>query len=925
MKELGVYQLKNIKQCPFKAFVSSFKDFKTSINKSKMITDTYKKIIKENWLLTDEETLNELINNELDDSYFITMDEKNDEINTMKKYITRYFNYENRKPIAVDVYGKVKTDDNLINVKADLVFDNGVNIELVKFKTSENKLSYKARTEANLPQNDIELFLLQKLGEQVYQGKKIKSSYYHFKGKNQDSTLLKSWLQDTSSLNEKLYNLEDSLMTTTDKKQITAIKKDVKKINDILYFNNTDGDNIISREIGNDLTETIEKLLSNDLSFNSEKCSSSDCEFCSYSTLCKQSEGKNIIELKEIPMIKKSSGELKLTEAQKQVVGIEEGIHRINAVAGSGKSTTMVMRTIELIKKGYSPEDILLITFTNKGCEELKEKIMYWIEYYNIKNIRIEDLNIYTFNSFGDGLIKKEWSKLGFSKSPDLATMIDINDIIKEMLEDREKINWLNYKNPLLNYPNAKGVFKQLKIYFDYIKSYGLEDFRFKFTKDNLSLAENELTNRINLIKELYWDYETRLKNKQLLEYQDQVLLSIELLEKNKELVSKYGYEHLVIDEFQDTDKTQVQLIKLLMEYKDFKSLIVVGDDVQAIYSFRNTTPENIINFHKEFKNVEDIFLVENFRSTPEICDLANELSKLNTKRIDKDIVSKKDSGNKPMLEEYNTLNLEYEGIANKIKELINNGIKRNEISFIARTKKELLEFQEELNKLNIPSIIEVSELYIDNLNVQAILNLSNFFKNNDYDYYLLEYLFAIDENIKRYSKKEINEVISTLKEQIITSLESIESEEDKIKYFYRLLDLVICKDKIAYRFVEQLKNRTFYTFNELLTYLRKVVLYQDNTSIEKEEVKYDAVVLTTAHSSKGKEWSVVINSVNKYRYEEIKPDLDLFEEERRLLFVSITRAKDCLYITYNTQQDKTRNKGKYTGFVNEIKEILED
>ena len=96
-------------------------------------------------------------------------------------------------------------------------------------------------------------------------------------------------------------------------------------------------------------------------------------------------------------------------------------------------------------------------------------------------------------------------------------------------------------------------------------------------------------------------------------------------------------------------------------------------------------------------------------------------------------------------------------------------------------------------------------------------------------------------------------------------------------------------------------------------------MLYQDNTSIEKDENKYDAVVLTTAHSSKGKEWKIVVNTINKYKYSDIINNKILLEEERRLLFVSITRAKNELYITYNTSQDKARNKGKYCLFADEL------
>jgi DNA helicase-2/ATP-dependent DNA helicase PcrA len=133
------------------------------------------------------------------------------------------------------------------------------------------------------------------------------------------------------------------------------------------------------------------------------------------------------------------------------------------------------------------------------------------------------------------------------------------------------------------------------------------------------------------------------------------------------------------------------------------------------------------------------------------------------------------------------------------------------------------------------------------------------------------------------------------------------------------MINALIQEDKVVYSFIENIKSKTFYTFNEFLNYLYKIALYKDDTSIDKDENKYDAIVLTTAHSSKGKEWSVVINSINNYKYD--VPEKEL-EEERRLLFVSITRAKDELYITYNTSEDKTRNKGKYCKFADELENI---
>lgn len=932
MENIKLYQLKNIKQCPFKAYISQF-DFKTLVNKSAMIRKVYKNVLcNYNFIKLSQSQLKDIISEQLEDKYFLTNQEKEIEVLTILNNLIRYIEYEktlNRKLLARNIYNNIQIGDKNIELNADIVFDNGNNIEIIKYKTSSTKLSYKARTEKNLPCNDIELYLLKKLGEKLFSqyNKPIVASYYHLKGKSEDKNTYEQFLNDKSVLISKLNELNS--IVPNDKKEKKSIDKQIKTIKDVLYFDNTQGNNIISFDYNNDLSDEIIKLSNIGLNFNSEKCQSGDCEFCNYSTLCNHKYIDNSNELKEIKELKKTKGEVKLTEAQKQVVGIEEGNYRVNSVAGSGKSTTMVLRAIELFKKGYSPRDILMITFTNKGCEELKEKITYWLSYYGIKGVYPRDLNIFTFNSFGDNVISKEWDKLGFTEKPQLATMIDINDIIKELLKEYDRIEWLNYKNPLLNYPNAKGAFKQLLIYFNLIKSFNynavslIENVLIK-EKGNLSIAE--LKEKSFLIFDLYDKFNEKLQEKNLLQYQDQVLYLIELLEEYPELKNMYGYKHIIVDEYQDTDSTQVDLLHLLSKRDRFKSLMVVGDNSQAIYSFRNTTPKNILNFDKEFDDVEDIFLLNNFRSTPQICNVANKLDKLNIQRLDKEIISKKEDGQIPELLKFKTIDDENKYIISLIQEKIREGISKHEICYIARTKKELLELQKLLNDCDIPNIIEASELYLDNTSVQCIINLANFFKNMEQDYYLMEYMNITDESYKKMNTEDNKQIIENVKNMVIENFKEIEEQENKeelmIEYFYNLLTPIIETDIVANTFVKNLKAKTFHSFNQLLTYLQKIMLYKDDTNIEKDDKKYDATVLTTAHSSKGKEWSVVINSINKYKYEDIKNDFDLLEEERRLLFVSLTRAKDELYITYNTNQNKARNKGKYCLFADELQDV---
>ena len=239
------------------------------------------------------------------------------------------------------------------------------------------------------------------MGEKLFgsYNKPIVASFYHFKGKNDDKDIMQQFLEDKTILLNKVNNLKNKLNSIADKKEKKALEKELKTIKDVLYFENSKGNNIIQFDFNKNIDDKIKELLDEELNINSEKCKTGDCEFCNYSTLCNYDFSNDKKELETVKSVNKSNGKLQLSEAQQQVIQIEEGNYRINAVPGSGKSTTMVQRTIELIKKGYSIDDILLITFTNKGCKELKEKIAYWLKYNKINNVNPKELNIYTFNS----------------------------------------------------------------------------------------------------------------------------------------------------------------------------------------------------------------------------------------------------------------------------------------------------------------------------------------------------------------------------------------------------------------------------------------------------------------------------------------------------------------------------------------------
>ena len=931
MNKIKLYQIKNISKCPYKAYISQF-NLKTQQNKSSAIRKVYTTIIQNteyNFIELTSEQLKTIISELLEDTYFLTKQEKEVEETIILKHMLRYIEFENRiesnrKILSKKISGNVIIGENEIEVKCDMVFENDNNIEIVKYRTSVTKLSLKARTESNKIPNDMELFLLKKLGEQLYseQDKPIISSFYHLKGKKDEKDLYKQFLEDKYVLIKQVQDL--NLTFGGDKKAQKAIDKAIKDISDVLYFDNSTGNNVITFDYDNDLSEKIIELSNTELSFKSEKCVSSDCDFCNFSTLCNHKVVEKSV-LEEVKEVIKESKPMKPTKAQQEVIDVEFGNYRVNASAGAGKTSAVVERVIELFKKGYTTQQILLITYTSKGAEQLKSKISQ----SNMENINPKDLNIFTFNGFGDSIISKEWKQLGFTEQPKLASTIDVNDTIKELLEEYNKIEWLNYKNPLINFPYIKGAFIQLKNYFNIIKSFNYNEFSLMeniLVKEKGEFTIEGLEDKSKLIFEMYNKFNEKLFKQNLLQYQDQLLYLIKLLENDETMLSCYGYSHILVDEFQDSNPTQVKLLHILLKYKENKSFMVVGDEKQSIFKFNCTSPENILNFHKEFENVKDINLAENFRSTPQICNVANKLSRLNSQTLNNDMVSRKADGELPKLLKFKTLSDENKYIADLIETKINEGISKHEICYIARTKKELLEMQKCLNDRNIDNVVEASELYLDNTYVQSIINLSNFFKDMEQDYYLMEYILVTVDNFLTTNENDIKDVVEDSKNAILIEFNKFEqevnAEELKIKYFNEMVSCITDLDDVAKSFMDNINSKTFSTFNKLLNYLHKIELYKDDTSIQKDtdSKKMDAVILTTSHSSKGKEWKVVINSINKFKYE--GQELEDLEEERRLLFVSITRAMDLLYITVNINNDKARSKGKYCGFADQLADV---
>lgn len=864
---LKINDLKNLERCENSYFLSrnivSVKDiyYYMSIGIKNAVIEAIKK--KKH----TEKSIKKTLSDSMPDNAFLPL-VKETNVDFLAKLIVRYLSYleKNYKVIDMNLTEDINVDGEIITVSADLVLrDIEGMLHVVKLKRSSPKLSYTGRKYESIPSNNIELYALKKLGDKKYGEAGISGAFHHMEGKNDKKGN---------------YRFEE-------KKGYNIISCDFSKKNNAL----TKIKQLTKTATGKAFSKTKDK---------------SNCRNCPYENICNYNKPTEI-KVEEVKETTKEPSRFVLTPSQRKAVLLEKGISRINAGAGSGKTTVVALRVNELILNGCDPKDILMTTFTNKGAQEMRDKVRFWLKKEG-QEISEKDLNITTFNSWGDKIIKENYKELGFNKEPQLIDKVKKYDILFEILENNPKIESFDYKNPVMNYRYAQGAVSKLSKIFDFIKANNVKSIKRleKFVKEEREAKQ---------VLKMYKEYSKILKEKSFIEYQDQINIIMQMMEDDNPIMHKYDYKHIITDEFQDTDAIQIDLIMYLANQPSFKSLMVVGDDSQSIFGFRNTTQENILNFHKLFNKVKDIQIVENFRSTPEIVDVANYLNSLNEKKLEKKLISGKKNGKKPKLVNFKNLEEEHKAIAEKIKKLIDEGHNEEDIAVIARTKYELFDIQKELEKLDIAQVLDIPEPLLNNTRIHMAKNLAEFIEDRKTNQGLYEYLMILTGNFEGMNEEKIEKLF---KENIDSIKKVFEIKDDELKedakkeIFFEMLEVI--QDKEFEKFREELKEKNL-SFKDTKSYLRKFVEYEDPKTVDKNDKKYRAVTLTTAHTSKGKEFDVVFNSISKYKPDNRK---EAIEEERRLLFVSITRAKDLLYITY-TNSKRSKFSKKYDNFFMEL------
>ncbi len=652
------------------------------------------------------------------------------------------------------------------------------------------------------------------------------------------------------------------------------------------------------------------------------ECTDKDCDACPAKANCKYTKAPVQLAKKSL----KKRGKITPSPEQQAVIDAIEGIYKVNATAGSGKTECMTERTKRLIMGGINPRSILHISFTEAAVGEMKDRIVGKCLAEG-KKITKEDIECYTFNAFANKAIGRYYSELGFTKAPAILTAEFEMDIIEKLINETP-ISGIDAGSVKFT-GGSTGQAIPLVIYiaqtlFQLVKSHRLDPDD-PDTKDELiplmrekgyykSMSDQSILELLDMYKK----YNAMLREDNFVTYADQEPLMFKVLELHPEYFDNLGYTHIVVDEFQDSNEIQVETIKKLTDTKTFKSLMVVGDDSQAIYAFRETTPEYIINFDKYIgKPVTELFLSTNRRSTPEIVSLANEINNLNANKVDKDMIATRESGKKPVIRGFYSKKEELEYIVEGIKSKIKEGVPYEDICYIASKRPELAEMGTLLTKAGIPWVMKSPMSLMENSRIIGALSLADAFYQPDATVLYFNYLAARydGEILNLYTPEEINVMIADMKAQF-ESIYLLEMDEQRA-IFHNYLELIRknVDDELYNYFLDLLYQNE--DFPSELEYTRIFKKYGSKLD-KKMDQSYEGVVLTTAHSSKGLEWPVVYVSITNFDGESYhkkgkRADARV-EERRRLLFVATTRARDEIYITgqyvaFGPKDDRTYNQ----------------
>lgn len=601
-----------------------------------------------------------------------------------------------------------------------------------------------------------------------------------------------------------------------------------------------------------------------------------------------------------------------LNPEQYRAVTTVNGAILIIAGAGSGKTRVITFRIAHMLDMGIPQSQILALTFTNKAAKEMSDRVK------ELTQRKLQNLTVSTFHAFGVKVLRADIDKLGYRENFSIYDETDRTALIKEC--GRE----LKFS------PDALDIYKISQLF------------------SNIKTGRKNWQTENDMYRQLYDCYQEGLKLYNAVDFDDLIVLPIKLFRENPDVLERYRdrFKYIMVDEFQDTSHQQYELMHLLAD----ENVAVVGDDDQSIYSWRGADYQNIINFEKDFK-VTEIRLEQNYRSTGTILDAANGVISHNTNRKDKKLWSGKGEG-KPIeiympeneTEEANFIAESIQGIAIEEKKTYDN------FGVLIRANTQSRYIEEAFLQANIPYTMSGGTSFFERKEIKDIISYLRVIANHDDDINLLRIINVPRRGIGRAAIQVINEEAEKLGSTLWTAIQSLVQTEDSaasenlkedLQDFVNLIESNRQKllsgrglSKKVREMVEEINYKDYliteYSKSEkavrfklknielllemmerweidpdntnpsLFNYLNRITLMsRDNGDDENDKGK---VNLMTIHASKGLEFPVVFIAGAEEglipHQRSVDENSGNVEEERRLFYVAITRAREKLIIS---------------------------
>jgi len=597
-----------------------------------------------------------------------------------------------------------------------------------------------------------------------------------------------------------------------------------------------------------------------------------------------------------------------LNEAQYRAVMFDDGAALVVAGAGTGKTRTLIYRLARLVESGVDPSQILLLTFTRRAAGEMLRRAS------QILDERCQRVEGGTFHHYCSKLLHQYADKLGY---PENFTIIDASDAMDA----------INLVRSRMDLPKQKSRFPKKSTLYSIFSSAVNKQ---KSIRDTIEDDYPQFTSHIEKIELLFGEYQNYKESQFVMDFDDLLVKTRDLLAENEEIRKTVAakHKHIMVDEYQDTNSLQADLTQLFSSYHG--NVMAVGDDAQSIYSFRGADHKNMIRFPEIFSDTTVIKLEENYRSTQRILDLANNIIKQAGEKFEKTLYSTKEEGELPGLVKAANMNDQSRFITQMILNLREQGYELNETAVLFRSGRDSFDLEVMLNRKNIPYIKYGGQKFTEAAHVKDVLAHLRVYINPKDIISWNRVLMLIDgigpktaEDLFSWAQKEgdpfrpdqapgANEkylkqlkALSELFEKISEYSGSVPEQLQAVVDYYA----IFCKKRFDDHPKRMKDLETFVdisgTYRSLESMIEEISLDPiEATAIDTETSKKDEspLVLSTIHSAKGLEWQTVfiiqcLDGILPSGYS--LDDPDQLDEEVRLLYVAVTRAREQLFLTY--------------------------